>query len=170
MLGLHSCGAELAPFVGEVDHSHRTKAAKFIKYFVQWRYNIPIVLSNSPLKLLCLQANLSLLFFILWIYPVCRTQVAINGEVIGDFTSYPGSTFNALGIRGVGVNAFSLKHVDVDDAGGISLMEVGYLQIHELHVGNASFFVFSVDGRFYQYLEVIMEVSYCCMEMSVESI
>lgn len=53
-----------------------------------------------------------------------RVQAAINGEVVGEFDSYAGSTFNVLGIEGVGVDTLSLKYVDASDNGWISIIEV----------------------------------------------
>lgn len=59
----------------------------------------------------------------------CGAQVAINGEVIGDFDSYTGSTFNALGIDGVGVNSLTLTAVGLPEDDWISLLEVSPVRI-----------------------------------------
>ena len=83
-------------------------------------------------KPFCFQAKL-ILFRIR--HSVCRVQAAINGEVIGDFDSYAGSRFNALGIQGVGVHTLTLKHVGVADSRWISLAEVGYVHIDLLQGG-----------------------------------
>eukprot|EP00904_Undaria_pinnatifida_P003023 jgi/Undpi1/12721/HiC_scaffold_6.g02389.m1 len=50
-------------------------------------------------------------------------EAAINGDVVGEFDSYSGSTFNVLGIEGVGVDTLSLKYADIADNGWISLIE-----------------------------------------------
>lgn len=51
-------------------------------------------------------------------------QVAINGEVIGEVESYQETTFNALGMEGVGVNTLTLTSVNIDEDDWISLLEV----------------------------------------------
>lgn len=79
---------------------------------------------------------------------VCRYQAAINGEVIGNFHSYHGSTFNALGIQGVGVDTLTLKYVDVADNGWISLMEVSYIDTRLLHAVFGTVYRF---GGFHKY-------------------
>ena len=49
--------------------------------------------------------------------------------MIGDFDSYTGSTFNALGIDGVGVNSLTLTAVGLPEDDWISLLEVGPVRI-----------------------------------------
>ena len=51
-------------------------------------------------------------------------QAAINGEVVGEFDSYKGSTFNPLGIDRVGVQNLTFTTVDLAEDDWISLVEV----------------------------------------------
>ena len=51
-------------------------------------------------------------------------QAAINSEVIGNFDSYTGSTFNALGIEAVGVQNLTFTTVGLSENDWISLLEV----------------------------------------------
>lgn len=51
-------------------------------------------------------------------------QAMVNGVTIGDFDSYPGSTFNSLDIRGDSVSTLSLKSIGIEDDDWISLVEV----------------------------------------------
>lgn len=59
-------------------------------------------------------------------------QATINGEVIGEFGSSPGSLFNALGIQGVGVETLTLKAVGLGANDWLSFTEVSVMLI--LHV------------------------------------
>lgn len=56
---------------------------------------------------------------------VHAVQVSINGEVIGEFDSHAGATFNALGIQGDGVDRMTFASVNLDEDEWISLLEVG---------------------------------------------
>ena len=51
-------------------------------------------------------------------------QAAINSEVIGNFDSYTGSTFNALGIEAVEVHNFTFTTVGLTENEWISFVEV----------------------------------------------
>lgn len=53
-------------------------------------------------------------------------QAAINGEVIGNFDSYAGWTFNALGIQGVAVQNVTFATVDLPENDWISFVEVSF--------------------------------------------
>lgn len=48
----------------------------------------------------------------------------VNGVAIGDFDSYPGSTFNSLDIRGDSVRTLTLRSIGIEDDDWISLVEV----------------------------------------------
>ena len=52
------------------------------------------------------------------------SQAAINGEVVGNFASYSGSTFNALGLEADGVHNLTLATVGLTENEWISFMEV----------------------------------------------
>eukprot|EP00904_Undaria_pinnatifida_P003012 jgi/Undpi1/12711/HiC_scaffold_6.g02379.m1 len=54
-------------------------------------------------------------------------EASINGEIVGEFDSYPGSTFNALGIEGVGVSTLTLTSIGLPNDDWISLIEVRFL-------------------------------------------
>lgn len=54
-------------------------------------------------------------------------EATINGEVIGEFGSSPGSLFNALGIQGVGVETLTLKAVGLGANDWLSFTEVRFL-------------------------------------------
>ena len=56
--------------------------------------------------------------------PYVVVQVAINGEVIGSFDSYPGSVFNELGIQGSDVRTITLTSTGIHDDEWTSLLEV----------------------------------------------
>lgn len=51
-------------------------------------------------------------------------QATINGEVVGEFDSSPGSTFTALGIQGVAVETLTLTSVGLAEGDWISFSEV----------------------------------------------
>ena len=52
------------------------------------------------------------------------TQVSVNGESIGRFTSQPGSTFTALGIEMNGVGTLEFEAVGLDSSEWIDISEV----------------------------------------------
>lgn len=54
----------------------------------------------------------------------CAVQVRINGDIIGTYGSYPGSTFNSLGVEADGVKFVVLESVGIDEDEWISLLEV----------------------------------------------
>lgn len=54
----------------------------------------------------------------------CVYQAEVNGEVIGAYDSYPGTTFNALGIQRVGVETMTFRTVRLPENDWISLLEV----------------------------------------------
>lgn len=51
-------------------------------------------------------------------------QVRINGDVIGEFDSSPGSTFTLLGIEEEDVSSVTLESIGLDEDEWISLLEV----------------------------------------------
>lgn len=50
--------------------------------------------------------------------------MAVNGEIVGSFDSYPGSVFNALDIQESGVQTLTLTSTGIDDDQWTSLLEV----------------------------------------------
>ena len=48
----------------------------------------------------------------------------VNGVTIGDFDSYPGSTYNSLAIAGDSVSTLTLRSIGIEDDDWISLVEV----------------------------------------------
>lgn len=53
-----------------------------------------------------------------------RAQAAVNGEVVGEYESYTGSTFNSLGIAGDAVETLTLTSVGLTESEWISFLEV----------------------------------------------
>ncbi|CAM9886236.1 unnamed protein product, partial [Pylaiella littoralis] len=51
-------------------------------------------------------------------------KVKINGDEIGEYESYPGSTFNSFGIQENGVHTVAMESVGIDNDVWISLLEV----------------------------------------------
>lgn len=61
---------------------------------------------------------------LLFIFFFSREQAAINGEVVGEFDSYTGSTFNSFAIQGEKVETLTLTSVGLSDSEWISIIEV----------------------------------------------
>ncbi|CAM9353581.1 unnamed protein product [Ectocarpus sp. 13 AM-2016] len=54
-------------------------------------------------------------------------KVKINGDKIGEYESYPGSTFNSFGIQENGVHTVAMESVGIDRDDWISLLEVRFM-------------------------------------------
>ncbi|CAN0308610.1 unnamed protein product [Ectocarpus sp. 6 AP-2014] len=54
-------------------------------------------------------------------------KVKINGDKIGEYESYPGSTFNSFGIQENGVHTVTMESVGIDADDWISLLEVRFM-------------------------------------------
>ncbi|CAB1096447.1 unnamed protein product [Ectocarpus sp. CCAP 1310/34] len=54
-------------------------------------------------------------------------KVKINGDKIGEYESYPGSTFNSFGIQENGVHTVTMESVGIDRDDWISLLEVRFM-------------------------------------------
>ena len=52
-------------------------------------------------------------------------QIRINGDIIGTFESYSGSTFNSFNIEEIDVESVTMESVGIDVAEWIALLEVG---------------------------------------------
>ena len=65
-------------------------------------------------------------------YTTCcswQTQVTVNGDVIGNFGSQPGSTFTALGIEATGVSSVEFRAQNIRRAEFIEISEVSNIQL-----------------------------------------
>ncbi|CAN0073204.1 unnamed protein product, partial [Ectocarpus fasciculatus] len=51
-------------------------------------------------------------------------KMTMNGDNLGEYESYPGSTFNSFGIQENGVHTVSMESVGIDKDDWISLLEV----------------------------------------------
>lgn len=55
--------------------------------------------------------------------------MSINGDVIGEFDSSPGSTLTLLGIEEEEVSSVTLESVGIDESEWISLLEVSVTSV-----------------------------------------
>lgn len=54
-------------------------------------------------------------------------QVKLDGHIIGEYESHPGSTSTSLGIKQDGVKTVTLESIDISSEEWISLLEVGWM-------------------------------------------
>lgn len=75
----------------------------------------------------------TVLEFVLWslanqrfVCKSCVEKVHLDGELTHTHESYTGSTFNSLGVQGMGVSTVMLESVDLLSDEWISLLEVSF--------------------------------------------